>query len=71
MFRRTPPSGKEELEIKAKQIEIIFRDSMRDLERLDRIEDSKELLRFIAKQLVSLTQILRLQNYEKEIGIRR
>lgn len=70
MFRRTPPSRKEELEIKAKQIEIIFRDSMRDLECLDRIDDSKEILRFIAKRIVMLTQILRIQNYEKEIGIK-
>lgn len=71
MFRRTTSSGKEEIGIKAKQIEIIFRDSMRDLECLDQIDDSKELLRFIARQLVSLTQILRIQNYEKEVNIRR
>lgn len=70
MLRSRTPSEKEEIEIKAKQIEIIFRDSMRDLDCLDRIEDSKELLKFIAKQLVSLTQILRLQNYEKEVNIR-
>lgn len=45
--------------LKIKELEINFRDSARDLEYLDQVDDSKELLRFIAKKIVLLTQVLK------------
>lgn len=59
MFKRKTSSNTEDIEIKAKELEIILADSIRDLEELEKIDDSKELLRFIAKQFILLSQFLR------------
>lgn len=45
--------------LKIKELEINFLDSARDLEYLEQVDDSKELLRFIAKKIVLLTQVLK------------